>query len=177
VLSGDAGLRLVILGKSSLEVGGGLHKNGARSARNERTFDTYDRVDDLAYRAFTTRSRLPATDTVTSPICCAATFGSVESTVRRRSSRDYYLAQFPGELLTSFSGWSGASADGLEWIATSQANARPFPGKVERGSREFADLTETARALIVGCRENHAPLVSDRGFTLLGKWLELDEVV
>ncbi|MGA1705288.1 MAG: hypothetical protein ACO4A1_10260, partial [Ilumatobacteraceae bacterium] len=76
-----------------------------------------------------------------------------------------------------FSDWIGATADGLEWIATWEASGRLFPGEVERNPSEFANLSETARAFVARYEENHAPLTSDRGFTLLGKGLELDEVV
>lgn len=150
---------------------------GALSARNERTFDTYDRVDDLAYMGFHDMLKVArhGYGRVTDSLCREIRFGRIDRQTALELE-DYYLAQFPGELLAMFSDWIGATADGLEWIATWEASGRLFPGEVERNPSEFANLSDTARAFVAGFEENHAPLMSDRGFTLLGKGLEIDEL-
>lgn len=151
---------------------------GALAARNERTFDTYDRVDDLTYMGLHDLLKLArhGFGRVTDSLCREVRFGRVDRDTAIELE-SFYLGHHPDELLTMFSEWIGATPQGLEWIATWEASGRLFPGDVERKTKEVAFLSEEARAFISGFRENHAPLVADPGFTLLGKGLELNEVV
>ena len=151
---------------------------GALAARNERTFDTYDRVDDLTYMGLHDLLKLArhGFGRVTDSLCREVRFGRVDRDTAIELE-SFYLGHHPDELLTMFSEWIGATPQGLEWIATWEASGRLFPGDVERKTKEVAFLSEKARAFISGFRENHAPLVADQGFTLLGKGLELNEVV
>ena len=149
---------------------------GALAAKNTRTFDTFDRIDDVVY--MTVHDLLKFSkfgySRVTDSLCREIRFGRI-SRNDAKEVEAFYQSQFPHKEIEKFTDWLGMHPEGIEWILrlktsdTSFVDGHSFPLPVKelsKMSQEFVDgFTATTRDV-------HAV----PGFILIGKGLGFDEV-
>lgn len=135
---------------------------GARCARNHRTFDTYDRIDDRTYMSvhdLLKHSRL-GYSRVTDSLCREIRFGRIGKEDARAIER-HFQAEQPLAEVETFCRWLGIPRAGFEWFAPRTSTSAP-------------PLTAAQRDFVDSFRVN-APAVSEGdAYILYGKGLALE---
>ena len=149
---------------------------GAIAAQNSRTFDTYDRVDDLVYMGLHDLLKVAkhGYGRVTDSLCREIRFGRVDRATAIELEA-HFIAEYPRRLLELFGDWIGANEAAVEWIINWEMNGRLFPMDVEWAAQPDDQLSAPARSFIASFMTNSDPLVMDSSYTLIGKGLSLDE--
>lgn len=140
---------------------------GALAARNWRTFDTYDRIDDMTYMSvhdLLKQAKL-GYSRVTDSLCREIRFGRVSREDARVIER-HFQAQPAEDGVATFCEWLGLSREGFRWLG------RQIEPSVS-DTVAVAALNETQRAF-VGSFQVNAPPVWDGGrYIVYGKGLHV----
>jgi hypothetical protein len=138
---------------------------GAQSAKNTRTFDTYDRISDMAY--MTAHDLLKQAkhgySRVTDSLVREIRFGRISRT-RAIEVEGYFQSEYPTAELTTFLDWIGMSHEAFEWILQRYRPYEPMRDRsleLSRASRTFVD------SFLTTAQSVHA----SSAFTLFGKGL------
>ena len=138
---------------------------GARCARQPRTFDTYDRIDDATY--MTVHDLLKQTrlgySRVTDHLCREIRFGRV-TRADALALAAYYAAQPVEDAVAEFSRWLGLAPEGFDWLR--HKLSPPPPTQPPVLSAEQQAFGETYRV-------NHEPVTGAASYILFGKGLSL----
>jgi N-acetyl sugar amidotransferase len=145
-----------------------IERFGASSARNPRTFDPYDRIDDMTY--MTVHDLLKQAKLgygrVTDVLVREIRFGRVGREVAKEIGR-HYRSQFPHEELRPFLTWLGMSEDALRW------SLRRLPFGEPEGTETAGPLSDEAERFIAEFIVTSGAVHDSEAFTLFGKGLEL----
>ena len=139
----------------------------ALGANNPRTFDTYDRIDDMTYMSIhdVLKYYLHGYSRVTDNLCREIRFGRI-SREDALAVEAFYQAEYPEDAIRMFLDWLGMSYEAFVWFA----ERLPF-FDTHYTTRH---LTPRQAALTSSFTAN-APAVMEKGvFTIYGKGMTLD---
>lgn len=140
---------------------------GALCARNARTFDTYDRIDDRTYMTvhdLFKHARL-GYSRVTDSLCREIRFGRIsrsDATVINA----HFQAEHPGEEVRVFCDWLGITNTAIEWLIS----------RTQRPSASATvpqPLSEPQLAFVRSFSENSDPVWRSDDYILFGKGLSV----
>ncbi len=139
-----------------------VSRHGACAARNARTFDTYDRIDDRTYMTvhdLLKQSKL-GYSRVTDSLCREIRFGRVTKEDARAIER-HFQAEMPAAEVEVFCRWLGMPATGFQWFASRTPS---FASPLNAAQRNFVE------SFLV-----NSPAVSEGDhYILYGKGLDLE---
>jgi len=143
---------------------------GALAAESPRTFDTYDRVDDLTYMGVHDLLKYAnlGYSRVTDNLCREIRF----KRINRDSAKiieNYYQEQYPTDYLNSFFVWLGISEEGFKWFLRFSNFGKKEITSINLGTKE--------NTFVRGFFSNQPPLAEEKKFILYGKGLELTEPI
>lgn len=145
-----------------------IHRFGALGAKNPRTFDTYDRIDDMTYMSIhdVLKFYLHGYSRVTDNLCREIRFGRISRedalTVQR-----HYQAEYPEEEIKTFLDWLGMEYSAFEWYA------ERMPFFSEKNYKTPLNLP--AKSFVSSFTFNGPPVNSSKTFLIYGKGLHLDD--
>lgn len=146
-----------------------IERFGASSARNPRTFDPYDRIDDMTY--MTVHDLLKQAklgySRVTDDLVREIRFGRVDREVAIEIAQ-HHGSQFPHDELRPFLTWLGTSEDALRWTL----RRLPFGEPTRTDAPE--PLSDAAQRFVDGFIVTAGVVHDQETFTLFGKGLELE---
>jgi hypothetical protein len=101
-----------------------IHRFGALGAKNPRTFDTYDRIDDMTYMSIhdTLKFMLHGYSRVTDNLCREIRFGRIDRASAVRIEK-HYQTYYPDEEIKIFLDWLGMTQNAFLWYL----DRVPFP--------------------------------------------------
>jgi len=142
-----------------------LRKSGALGATNPRTFDTYDRIDDMTYMTVhdVLKFYLHGYSRVTDNLCREIRFGRI-SREDARAVEQFYQAHFPEEEVLVFLKWLGMEYSAFEWYA----ERMPYFGKQPNKTSLSSDQEDFSREFIA----NGPAVMNQKEFTIYGKGLD-----
>jgi hypothetical protein len=137
-------------------------------AKNPRTFDTYDRIDDMTYMSIhdVLKFYLHGYSRVTDNLCREIRFGRI-SREDALAVQHHYQADYPKEEINTFLDWLGMEYSAFEWYA----ERMPFVAK----KKAKTPLTRTAGSFISNFTFNGPPVNRSKTFIVYGKGLHLDD--
>lgn len=93
-----------------------IRRFDALGAKNPRTFDTYDRIDDMTYMSIhdTLKFMLHGYSRVTDSLCRELRFGRIDRASAIRIEK-YYQAYYPDKEIEIFLDWLGMTKNALAW--------------------------------------------------------------
>ncbi len=142
-----------------------VNKHGARCARQPRTFDTYDRIDDATY--MTVHDLIKETrlgySRVTDHLCREIRFGRISRTDAAVIAA-HYSAQPVDDAVAEFSRWLGLAPEGFGWLRHKLA---PPPSVTP------PPLSTTQQAFVDSYLVNHGLVTGAEPYILFGKGLSL----
>ncbi len=144
-----------------------IARYGALAARNHRTFDTYDRIDDMTYMTVHDMLKFSKLgySRVTDNLCREIRFNRLSRDDARVLER-YYQAEIPEAEIATFCAWLGISVVGFHWLGQqvrSDDHALPVRPELSPVQCAFVDSFQT-----------NAPDVSAGGhYTVYGKGLHV----
>lgn len=150
-----------------------IRRFGAASATNPRTFDPYDRIDDMTY--MTVHDLLKQAklgySRVTDDLVRELRFGRIERRVAEELVR-HFQRVYPADELRVFLDWIGMSEDALRLIL----RQLPFGDTVVTDDTGPGPaLSSDAKAFIDGFTVTNGQVHDRDRFTLFGKGLELGD--
>jgi N-acetyl sugar amidotransferase len=144
-----------------------IERFGAVSAVNPRTFDPYDRIDDMTY--MTAHDLLKQAklgySRVTDDLVREIRFGRVDRSVALELVA-HHERHFPSEELRVFLDWLGMSEDALRWLLRRLPHGEPTDASVP-------PLSAAAEAFLASFVVNGGAVHDPLEFTIFGKGLEL----
>ncbi|MFB1489898.1 MULTISPECIES: N-acetyl sugar amidotransferase [unclassified Thiocapsa] len=146
-----------------------VRTRGALSAKNARTFDTYDRIDDLTYMGahdllkFANLGYSRVTDNLNREI----RFGRIDKS-SAKGIETFYQAQYEESYLTPFLEWVGMTPEAFSWFIK-------FSKFGMCDQNASAPLDAKQRSFIDSFISNHAPVFERQCFTLYGKGLAVGD--
>lgn len=148
-----------------------VEKYSARAAENYRTFDTYDRIDDMTYMSihdtikFCKLGYSRVTDNLTREI----RYGRISKSDGKLLER-YYQSQWPQESIEKFLRWLGMDYKSFMWML----KRLPYYKDLASGSSERLPLH--LEDYVNSYIKNTSHTDSADKFITFGKGLELDDV-
>lgn len=142
-----------------------IARHGALAARNRRTFDTYDRIDDCTYMTvhdLLKQQRL-GYSRVTDNLCREIRFGRI-SKADARVIEQHFQAEDPREEVEQFCEWLGLRPGGFDWLL--HQLTPPMPA-------EAPELDAKQTAFVGSFLSNSRPVWETRRFITFGKGLEV----
>lgn len=138
-------------------------RHGARCARNARTFDTYDRIDDRTYMTVhdLSKQRNLGYSRVTDSLCREIRFGRISRDDALILER-HFQAEYPVAEIATFSRWLGLQPSAFNWLLHGLEKADPIPPP---------PLTATQRAFIDSFQTNADPVDTGEAYIVYGKGL------
>lgn len=145
-------------------------KFGARASRNWRTFDTYDRVDDLTYMSVHDLLKFSALGyaRVRDSLCREIRFSRLSRNVARELE-EYYQIQWPTGGIKMFSEWLEVNEEDFLFFLASQG--------VEEQEKTTQTLSSAALEYIAGFIDSGFSSAGEERYLLYGKGIELTNVV
>ncbi len=140
-----------------------MAKHGARGARNWRTFDSYDRIDDASYMSvhdLLKQQRL-GYSRVTDNLCREIRFGRITRADARAIER-FHQAEDPRAGVELFCVWLGLRPDGFDWL---------LRGLTVRAAPRRPELTTTQQAFVDSFQTNAEPVAATERYITFGKGL------
>jgi N-acetyl sugar amidotransferase len=139
---------------------------GALGAKNPRTFDTYDRIDDMTYMSIhdVLKFSLHGFSRVTDNLCREIRFGRIDRQEAVALER-YFQAEYPKDEINLFLQWLGMGYDAFEWYV----ERMPFFGKWPPES----DRTPGQDRFCADFMQNAPAVMSAKKFIVYGKGLAL----
>jgi len=146
-----------------------IEQFGAIAAENPRTYDPYDRIDDMVY--MTAHDLLKEAklgySRVTDTLCQEIRFGRIERDVAMEIAQ-YFSSDYPGRELGAFLDWIGVTEDAFRWIL----QRLPHGEKMLEQSKTHA-LSKRAQTFVNGFQRGSAVVHETASFTVFGKGLEI----
>lgn len=144
-----------------------ISRYGAKCARNRRTFDTYDRIDDCTYMTVHDVLKFARIgySRVTDSLCREIRFGRI-SRQDALSVQAHFQAEYPLEEAGVFSRWLGLTPDGFSWLL----------GQMAHPSREQTARLPLASGQLEFVRSfqvNSAPVWETESYIIYGKGLHV----
>ena len=141
-----------------------IEKYGCFAAENKRTFDTYDRIDDMSYMTIHDVLKYAnlGYSRVTDNLCREIRFKRI-SREDAVVIRDWYQQQYPEGEIRVFLEWLGMNERGFDWFL----ERSPFKRKIQAA----VQLNERQRAFIESFVTNDEPVHSEESFIMYGKGL------
>lgn len=149
---------------------------GALACQNDRTFDTYDRVDDGCYMGIHDRLKFSkfSYSRVTDSLCTEIRFGRVTRDVAVEIE-SFYQSDMALDSVSEFTRWLGSSnSNDLNWLVQWSEGAQTFFSEPLEASVP-PDLSVSARKFIDAYHVNAPAISTNRTYELIGKGLEFDE--
>jgi hypothetical protein len=145
-----------------------ISRFGALGAKSLRTFDTYDRIDDMTYMGVhdVLKFYLHGYSRVTDNLSREIRFGRINREDALAVER-HYQAEYPKEEIKLFLDWLGMEYSAFEWYA----GRMPF--FAERS--HMAPLSRSAESFVSGFTSNASPVNESKTFILYGKGLHLND--
>ena len=142
-------------------------RHGARCARNRRTFDTYDRIDDCTYMTAHDVLKFARLgySRVTDSLCREIRFGRISRADARAVERHFQSEQ-PAAEVAQFCAWLGMSAEGIDWLLRHVHNRHV-------AEPAAAALTEAQQAFVDGFQANAEPVWDTCSYIIFGKGLSV----
>jgi len=144
-----------------------IERYGAGAAKNPRTFDTYDRIDDMTY--MTVHDVLKQAKTgysrVTDSLCREIRFGRILKEDAKGIEK-YFQAQYPELEIRDFLAWLGMKPAGFNWLL------ERLPHRVSDGL-DPPVLTDFQREFVESFTVNHGLVHDQRSYIIYGKGLEV----
>ena len=142
-----------------------IQRFGAIGAMNPRTFDTYDRIDDMTYMAVhdVLKFYLHGYSRVTDNLCREIRFGRI-SREDALMVEKYYQAEYPNEEIKVFLDWLGMECSAFEWYA----ERMPFYGKQPNKS----PLNQKQKEFVCSFVANGTAVMNQGNFIVYGKGLD-----
>jgi hypothetical protein len=142
-----------------------IQRFGALGAMNPRTFDTYDRIDDMTYMAVhdVLKFYLHGYSRVTDNLCREIRFGRI-SREDALMVEKYYQAEYPNEEIKVFLDWLGMESTAFEWYA----ERMPFYGKQPNKS----PLNQKQKEFVCSFVANGTAVMNQVNFIVYGKGLD-----
>jgi N-acetyl sugar amidotransferase len=142
-----------------------IQRFGAIGAMNPRTFDTYDRIDDMTYMAVhdVLKYYLHGYSRVTDNLCREIRFGRI-SREDALMVEKYYQAEYPYEEIKVFLDWLGMECSAFEWYAERMS----FYGKQPNKS----PLNQRQKEFVCSFVANGTAVMNQGKFIVYGKGLD-----
>jgi N-acetyl sugar amidotransferase len=145
-----------------------IYRYGAFAASNYRTFDTYDRIDDVTYMSIhdVLKHFKLGYSRVTDSLCREIRFGRIcreDACVIER----YYQSIYPVQSISAFLHWLGMDDRAFEWLTQRLPFASSLPIQ--------PSLSAQQQAFIDGFLTNAPSVEEGKGFILFGKGLSLTD--
>jgi N-acetyl sugar amidotransferase len=150
---------------------------GALACRNDRTFDTYDRIDDGCYMGVHDHLKFSkyGYSRVTDSLCREIRFGRVSRDVAKEIE-GFYQKDAADESIVQFASWIGISdTSSLDWLIQWSGGIESF---LPMSSSELGDsrpLSPQAQQFVASFHTNSQAISEDRDYRLFGKGLNLVE--
>ena len=143
-----------------------ISRSGALGAKNPRTFDTYDRVDDMTYMGVhdVLKFYLHGYSRVTDNLSREIRFGRINRKDALTVER-HYQAEYPEESIAVFLDWLGMERAAFDWYA----ERMPFFGRAPKHS----NLDQNQETFVSQFTVNGPPVTSRKEFIMYGKGLQL----
>lgn len=140
----------------------------ALGANNMRTFDTYDRIDDMTYMSVhdVIKYYLHGYSRVTDSLCREIRFGRI-TRKDALAVEKYCQADYPASEIRVFLDWLGMANESFQWYA----HRMPFFTKINRKPT----LSASAQLFVSGFCSNGPPVNGSAGFQIYGKGLHLND--
>jgi N-acetyl sugar amidotransferase len=141
-----------------------ISRFGALGAKNPRTFDTYDRIDDMTYMGVhdVLKFYLHGYSRVTDNLSREIRFGRINREDALAVER-HYQAEYPKEEIKVFLDWLGMEYSAFEWYA----EKLPYFGKTPR----HLDLAQNQETFVSSFAVNGPPVMNRKEFIVYGKGL------
>jgi hypothetical protein len=141
-----------------------IQRVGALGATNPRTFDSYDRIDDMTYMAVhdVLKFYLHGYSRVTDNLCREIRFGRITREDALTVER-HYQAEYPEEQIKVFLDWLGMEYSAFDWYAARM----PFFAK----KNYKTPLSRSAKSFVSSFTLNGPPVNSSETFLIYGKGL------
>ena len=141
---------------------------GALGARNPRTFDTYDRIDDMTYMSVhdVLKYQLHGYSRVTDSLCREIRFGRI-NVEDARAIEAHFQAEYPEKEIRVFLDWLGMEPAAFAWYY----ERLPHYGKGYVRTALSPDQEKFVASFIA----NGGGVMDQSSFTVYGKGLQLDE--
>ena len=141
---------------------------GALGAQNPRTFDTYDRIDDMTYMTVhdVLKFYLHGYSRVTDNLCREIRFGRI-TREDALAVEHRYQADYPEQQIRTFLDWLGMEYSSFEWYA----ERMPFFDK----KKYKTPLSESAKSFVSSFTFNGPPVNNSKTFLIYGKGLHLND--
>ena len=145
-----------------------IEKFGASASKNARTFDTYDRIDDMTYMTIhdvLKQGRL-GYSRVTDNLCREIRFKRIIKE-DARIIENFFQAQKPNQEINHFLNWLGMKPEGFRWYL----ERLPFSAQLE--SDKVFNLNETQTNFVNSFVVNHKDVSESKEYTIFGKGLSI----
>ena len=141
---------------------------GALGAKNSRTFDTYDRIDDMTYMGVhdILKFYLHGYSRVTDNLSREIRFGRINRDDAFAVGR-HYQAEYPEEEIATFLDWLAMERAAFDWYA----EKLPYFGKTPKHS----DLAQNQKAFVSSFAANGLPVMNQKEYIIYGKGLQLND--
>jgi N-acetyl sugar amidotransferase len=145
-----------------------IQRFGALGATNPRTFDTYDRIDDMTYMSIhdVLKFYLHGYSRVTDNLCREIRFGRI-TREDALAVEHHYQADYPEEEIRTFLDWLGMEYSAFEWYA----EKLPYFGKTPRHSH----LAQNQETFVSSFAVNGPPVMNRKEFIVYGKGLQIQD--
>ncbi len=142
---------------------------GALAGKNTRTFDTYERIDDMTYMSIhdVLKYAKLGYSRVTDSLCREIRFGRITKDDARQVEA-YYQGHGPGSGLDIFLEWLGMTREAFGWYL----ERLPFH---HAGESTDIKLTASQQTFVDSFIRNGPSVMDGDRFTIYGKGLEFDE--
>lgn len=143
-----------------------IAKFGASAAKNKRTFDTYDRIDDKTYMTIhdILKQAKLGYSRVTDNLCREIRFKRISKEDARNIER-YYQASYPKKEIEFFLKWLGMKYEGFKWYLDY------LPHSVNELETDSVTLNDVQKKFIDSFIVNHADVHQTEDYIVYGKGL------
>jgi len=148
-----------------------IQRHGALGAQNCRTFDTYDRIDDMTYMSVHDifKYALHGYSRVTDNLCREVRFGRISKS-DARAIEQFYQQQYPANEIRIFLDWLGMNEKALQWYL------ERMPNHIDTRDTKLV-LSETQRAFVKSFVANGPDVFKNDQYIIYGKGIDLDDTV
>jgi len=145
-----------------------IEEFGASASKNARTFDTYDRIDDMTYMTIhdVLKQGKLGYSRVTDNLCREIRFKRVAKEDARVIEK-FFQAQNPSPEINRFLSWLGMKPEGFKWYL----ERLPFSAQIEFD--KAVNLNETQTNFINSFVVNHRDVSQSKEYTIFGKGLSI----
>ena len=145
-----------------------IKKYSALSAVNPRTFDPYDRIDDMTYMTIhdVIKQAKYGYSRVTDNLCREIRFGRISKKEAKKIEL-YYQSQYPKDQIEYFLSWLGMHLDGFKWYLEKMPNYKKL-------FSSSPDLTDESKRYIDSYIRSGAEVHESNQYIVYGKGINLE---